>query len=104
DDLQRRTVHCNLSTLLDLIAVIKPLAHLLANPDEHTDQTRARVVKADIADQEVPTRLSGGGDKPKCRGVDITGDEEVARLRHLVSENANAVIIFLRPNEEIIKD
>ena len=47
--------------------------------------------------------LSRRRNQPKCSGRNVARDAEIARLRHMISKDAYALVILMRSDEKVIQ-
>ena len=67
------------------LLVLDDLADVRAHADEDGEDAGARLVEADVFDEQMRARLGGGGDEPEGGAGDVAGHLEVARLRRLAA-------------------
>ena len=85
---------------LHLFDVLDRFAHLRPHSHEYAEQAGASLVQTNIPTRTMSAGLSGRGHQPEGGGRNVARDAEVARLRHLIAENAHAAFVLMSGGQE----
>ena len=80
---QPRALHLDRAGRFDLLDVLDDLVDVRAHAQQHGEHARARVVEADVLDQQPRARLRRRRRQPERRAGDVPRHREIARFRHL---------------------